>query len=150
MALVATTAITGAIAAARLWRAAGWLTVLPSPAVMSAAHALALAGTIILTLWPAPADRGPGPRDDRPRRRLCLPPHRRRHLRLLAPADYGRIAGRIYIAWCVAAVSLPVLAGHLYDLSRGYGVAVIIAAGANVAGIALALTMPRHGWRERG
>jgi len=28
--------------------------------------------------------------------------------------------------------------------------AVLIAAGANVAGMAMALTLPRHGWRERG
>ena len=25
-------------------------------------------------------------------------------------ADYGRVAGRTYIAWCLAAISLPVLA----------------------------------------
>ena len=25
-----------------------------------------------------------------------------------SPADYGRIAGRTYIAWCLAAISLPV------------------------------------------
>ena len=55
-----------------------------------------------------------------------------------------------YIAWCLAAVSLPVLAGYLFDLTRAYDLAVMIAAGANVAGMAMALTMPRHGWRERG
>jgi hypothetical protein len=27
---------------------------------------------------------------------------------------------------------------------------VLIAAGANVAGMAMALTLPRHGWREGG
>ena len=65
-------------------------------------------------------------------------------------ADYGRVAGRTYIAWCLAAVSLPVLAGYLFDTTRAYGTAVLIAAGANVAGMAMALTMPRHGWREKG
>jgi hypothetical protein len=66
------------------------------------------------------------------------------------PADYGRVAGRTYIAWCLAAVSLPVLAGYLFDMTREYSTAVLIAAGANVAGMAMALTMPRHGWRESG
>ena len=28
---------------------------------------------------------------------------------------FGRVAGRLYIAWCLAAVSLPILAGWLYD-----------------------------------
>jgi len=56
----------------------------------------------------------------------------------LATADYGRVAGRAYIAWCVAAVSLPVLAGYLFDMTRQYSTAVLIAAGANVAGMAMA------------
>ena len=42
------------------------------------------------------------------------------------------------------------LAGYLFDMTREYSMAVLIAAGANVAGMAMALTMPRHGWRERG
>jgi hypothetical protein len=59
-------------------------------------------------------------------------------------------ARRTYLAWCLAAVSLPVLAGYLFDMTRAYGPAVLIAAGANVAGMAMALTMPRHGWGEGG
>ena len=66
------------------------------------------------------------------------------------PADYGRVAGRSYVAWCLAAVSLPVLAGYLFDTTRQYDTAVLIAAAANIAGMALALTMPRQGWREKG
>ncbi|MDP1910432.1 MAG: hypothetical protein Q8K85_19195, partial [Hyphomicrobium sp.] len=66
------------------------------------------------------------------------------------PADYGRVAGRTYVAWCLAAISLPVLAGYLFDISRNYNTAVLIAVGANLAGMATALTMPRHGWRETG
>jgi hypothetical protein len=66
------------------------------------------------------------------------------------PADYGRVAGRAYIAWCLAAVSLPVLAGTLYDMTHQYDTAMLIAAGANVAGMAMALTLPRRGWREGG
>jgi hypothetical protein len=35
-------------------------------------------------------------------------------------------------------------------MTRAYDTAVLIAAGANVAGMAMALTMPRNGWREEG
>ena len=66
------------------------------------------------------------------------------------PAEYGRVAGRTYIAWCLAAVSLPVLAGFLFDRTHEYAAAMLIATGANVAGMAMALTMPRRGWREGG
>jgi len=149
LAVAATTAITGAIAAARI--SGGWLVDrFAVPYVMCAAHALALCGGLLLTLLPAPATAVVG-------------------LGMIGlgygfvsgataggigvywrPADYGRIAGRTYIAWCLAAVSLPVLAGYLFDLTRAYDLAVMIAAGANVAGMAMALTLPRHGWRDRG
>ena len=65
------------------------------------------------------------------------------------PADCGRVAGHTTVAWCLAAVSLPVLAGTLFDITREYSTAVLIAAGANVAGMAMALIMLRRGWRER-
>jgi len=65
------------------------------------------------------------------------------------PADFGRVAGRTYIAWCAAAVTLPVLAGYLFDLTRGYAAAVMIAGAGNLAGMAMALTLPRRGWRDR-
>ena len=149
LAVATTTGITGAIALARI--SGGWLVDrFAVPYVMCAAHALALCGGLLLTLLPAPFTAVVG-------------------LGMIGlgygfvsgataggigvywrPADYGRIAGRTYIAWCLAAVSLPVLAGTLYDMTHQYGVAVMIAAGANVAGMAMALTMPRHGWRERG
>jgi hypothetical protein len=58
-------------------------------------------------------------------------------------ADFGRVAGRTYIAWCAAAVGLPVLAGHLYDISGGYGGAVLIAGVANLVGIGVALGLPK-------
>ena len=34
--------------------------------------------------------------------------------------QFGRIAGRLYIAWCAAAVGLPVLAGALFDRTGSY------------------------------
>ena len=149
LAVAATTGITGAIAAARI--SGGWLVDrFAVPYVMCAAHALALCGGLLLTLLPAPATAvlglgmiglGYGFVSGATAGGIGV---------YWRPADYGRVAGRTYIAWCLAAVSLPVLAGYLFDMTRAYGTAVLIAAGANVAGMAMALTMPRHGWRERG
>jgi len=59
-------------------------------------------------------------------------------------ALYGRIASRIYLAWCTAAVVLPIGAGRLFDVTQGYGTAIVIAAGGNVLGILIALGLPRE------
>jgi MFS family permease len=142
-ALFATTFITGAIAAARL---AGGLLVdrFAVPRVMAAAHGLALAGTIVLTAWPFPATAtvtlamigmGYGLISGSTAGAIAL---------YWESRDYGRIASRIYVAWCVAAVSLPVLAGHLFDLTGGYRAAVVIAGVGNLLGLALALGLPRQ------
>ncbi|MBL8381714.1 MAG: hypothetical protein JNM90_01470, partial [Burkholderiales bacterium] len=56
---------------------------------------------------------------------------------------FGAIASRMYIAWCVAAVCLPVAAGWLFDRTQGYGAAVLIAAGVNVVGALVAVRLPR-------
>jgi OFA family oxalate/formate antiporter-like MFS transporter len=143
VALVATTAITGAIAGARL--GGGWLVDrFPIPAVMAGAHVLALTGTIVLTAWPTPAvclvtlgmiGAGYGFISGSSAGAVAL---------YWSSSDYGRIASRLYIAWCLAAVSLPVLAGHLYDLSGGYRLAVIIAGCGNLLGIGLACLLPRQ------
>lgn len=149
LAVAATTGLTGAIALARI--SGGWLVDrFAVPNVTCAAHALALCGGLLMTVLPAPVTAVAG-------------------LGMIGlgygfvsgataggigiywrPADYGRVAGRTYIAWCLAAISLPVLAGYLFDMTRAYDTAVLIAAGANVAGMAVALTMPRRGWRAAG
>ena len=149
LAVAATTGLTGAIALARI--SGGWLVDrFAVPDVMCAAHALALGGGLLMTLLPAPVTAvlglgmiglGYGFVSGATAGGIGI---------YWRPADYGRVAGRAYIAWCLAAVSLPVLAGYLFDMTRAYDTAVLIAAGANVAGMAMALTMPRHGWRERG
>ena len=59
-------------------------------------------------------------------------------------ALYGRMASRIYIAWCAAAIILPITAGYLFDLTRGYGSAILIAAGGNALGIVVALGLPHQ------
>ncbi len=149
LAVAATTGLTGAIALARI--SGGWLVDrFAVPYVMCAAHALALGGGLLMTLLPAPLTAvvglgmiglGYGFVSGATAGGIGI---------YWRPADYGRVAGRAYIAWCLAAVSLPVLAGYLFDMTRAYDTAVLIAAGANVAGMAMALTLPRHGWREKG
>ena len=147
LAVGATTGITGAIALARI--GGGWLVDrFAVPHEMCAAHALALSGGVLLTLFPAPATAvlglglvgmGYGFVSGSTAGGIGV---------YWSPADYGRIAGRTYIAWCLAAISLPVLAGYLFDRTGGYDTPVLIAAGANLAGMALALTMPRRGRRD--
>ena len=148
LAVAATTGITGAIALARI--SGGWLVDrFAVPHVMCAAHALALGGGLLLTLLPAPVTAvlglagmiglGYGFVSGATAGGIGV---------YWRPADYGRVAGRTYIAWCLAAVSLPVLAGYLFDMTRPYSTAMLIAAGANVAGMAMALTLPKRGWRE--
>jgi MFS transporter, OFA family, oxalate/formate antiporter len=149
LAVGATTGITGAIALARI--SGGWLVDrFAVPHVMCAAHGLALCGGLLVILLPSPVAAvlglglvglGYGFVSGATAGGIAL---------YWRPADYGRIAGRTYIAWCLAAISLPVLAGYLFDVTRQYDTAVLIAAGANVAGMAMALTMPRRGWREGG
>jgi hypothetical protein len=142
LAVYGTTFVTAAIAAARL--AGGWLVDwLPVPAVGAGAHAVALAGHAALTLWPGPAVAvaalglvgvGYGLISGLTAAAVAL--YWRRAL-------YGRVAGRLYLAWCAAAVVLPIAAGRLFDLTQGYGAAVLIAAGGNALGLALALGLPR-------
>jgi MFS transporter, OFA family, oxalate/formate antiporter len=59
-------------------------------------------------------------------------------------ALYGLIASRIYLAWCAAAIILPIAAGRLFDLTQSYGTAIVIAAVGNALGILVALGLPRQ------
>ena len=146
LAVAATTGITAAIAAARL--GGGWLVDrFAVPQVMCGAHALALCGSVLLTLFPSPltaviglglVGMGYGFVSGSTAGGIGI---------YWRPADFGRVAGRTYIAWCLAAVGLPVLAGYLFDMTRGYGAAMLIAAAANLAGMAMALSLPKRGWR---
>jgi MFS family permease len=141
IAVGATTLITGAVGAARI--AGGWLVDrFAVPVVAVGAHLFSLLGTIILSVWPGPIVAvsalamigiGYGLVSGLTAAAIARYWHRN---------AFGRVAGRLYIAWCVAAVSLPVLAGWLYDLTRGYGTAVLIAAGVNVLGMWVAWQLP--------
>jgi MFS family permease len=141
--VLATTGITAAIAVARL--VGGWLTDrLPVPLVAAFAQALALVGAIALTVMPSPETAivtlgligvGYG---------LISGVTVAAVASYWPKAAFGRIASRTYIAWCLAAIALPVLAGRLYDLTGSYGVAVIVAGCANLLAVLVALTLPRQ------
>ncbi len=144
LAVGATTGITAAIAGARI--AGGWLVDrFAVPQVMCAAHAMALGGGLLLTVFPAPATAvlglgligmGYGFVSGATAGGIAM---------YWPPSDYGRVAGRTYVAWCLAALCLPTLAGYLFDLTGSYVTAMLIAVGANLAGMVLALTMPKRG-----
>lgn len=148
LATLATTGLTGAIAGARL--AGGWLSDRVSiPAVMAGAQAAALLGAIGLTLWPSAEASiaalltiGMGYGIVSGATAAAIAAYWPKGL-------FGRVAARVYIAWCGAAVSLPILAAHLYDLTGGYATAVLIAGLANLLGAMLALTLPRQANAER-
>jgi OFA family oxalate/formate antiporter-like MFS transporter len=141
--LLATTGITAAIAAARL--CGGWLIDrLPVPHVAAAAQAVALLGAITLTVVPSPEVAiltlgligvGYG---------IISGVTAGAVASYWPKVEFGRIASRTYIAWCLAAIALPVLAGRLYDLTGGYEMAVIVAGGANLLAVLVALTLPRQ------
>ena len=141
--LLATTGITAAIAAARL--AGGWLVDrLPVSFVAASAQAIALIGAIALTVMPSPevailtlALIGVG-------YGLVSGVTAGAVASYWPKVEFGRIASRTYIAWCLAAISLPVLAGRLYELTGGYETAVIVAGGANLLAVLVALTLPRQ------
>jgi MFS transporter, OFA family, oxalate/formate antiporter len=139
--VLATTGITAAIAAARVL--GGWLIDrLPVPYVAASAQIVSLVGAIVLTVMPLPEVAivtlgligvGYG---------LISGVTAGAVASYWPKAEFGRIASRTYIAWCLAAISLPVLAGRLYDLTGGYETAVIVAAGANLLAVLVALTLP--------
>jgi MFS transporter, OFA family, oxalate/formate antiporter len=142
-ALLATTGITAAIAAARLL--GGWLIDrFPVPYVATSAQAIALSAAIALTVIPSPAMAivalgligvGYG---------LISGVTAGAVASYWPRAEFGRIASRTYIAWCLAAITLPVLAGYLYDLTGGYEAAVVVAGGANLLAVLVASTLPRQ------
>ena len=141
LALGATTFITGLIGAARI--GGGWLVDrFAMPTVACAAHACSLTGALLLTLWPGPLlaiaalsmiGIGYGFISGSTAGAIAQYWHKN---------AFGRVASQMYIAWCLAAISLPVLAGWLFDRTQGYGAAVIIAACGNVLGILVALSLP--------
>ena len=143
LAISGTTFIAATIAIARLsggWMV-DWLTI---PMVAAGAHTVALAGNVALTLWPGPeisvvslALVGVGYGIISGVTAAAIAVYWRREL-------YGFIAGRVYLAWCAAAIVLPIAAGHLFDVTGSYRTAVLIAAGGNALGLLVTLGLPRE------
>ena len=115
---------------------------LASPVVAAGAHAVAFTGNVALTIWPGPAvsvfaltlvGLGYGVISGVIAASVAV--YWRRAL-------YGRVASRLYVAWCAAAIVLPIAAGRLFDLTHGYRMAVMIAAGGNALGLLVALGLP--------
>jgi hypothetical protein len=142
-AIYGTMFITASIAAARV--GGGWMVDwVAIPTVAASAHAVALVGGVALTVWPGPgvsvvalAVVGIGYGVISGVAAAAVAVYWRRAL-------YGWIASRLYTAWCVAAILLPILAGHLFDMTQGYRTAVLIAAAGNALGILAALGLPRQ------
>jgi hypothetical protein len=57
------------------------------------------------------------------------------------------MASRVYIAWSAAAIVLPIVAGRLFDLTQGYGAAMLIAAAGNALGVVLSVGLPAQAAR---
>ncbi len=141
LAVGATTFITGAVGAARI--AGGWLVDhFAAARVGVAAHLCSLTGAAILSLIPSPVTAGfalgligigYGIVSGLAAGAIAQYWHKN---------QFGRIASRLYIAWCAAAISLPVLAGALFDRTGSYASAVWIAAGVNVLGVLIARLLP--------
>lgn len=139
----ATAFITGMIASARI--GGGWLMDRFSlRQVMGAAHIWSLTGTLLLILWPSPytalialamVGMGYGFVSGSAAGGIAM------HW---PAAQFGLVASRLYIGWCIAAVCLPVLAGWLFDWSNSYRSSIWIAAAVNLAGIAFALRLPKR------
>jgi len=141
LAVGATTFVTGAVAAARL--AGGWLVDhLSAARVGIGAHACSLAGAALLAALPAPATAafalaligaGYGVVSGLAAGAIAQYWHRN---------QFGLVASRLYIAWCAAAITLPVLAGALFDRTGSYASVVWVAAGINVLVMLVAGRLP--------
>jgi len=153
LAVGATTFLTGAVGAARI--AGGWLTDhFAAARVGVGAHACSLAGALVLGLVPGPTTAalalgligtGYGLVSGLAAGAIGQYWHRNR---------FGQLTSRLYIAWCAAAISLPVLVGALFDRTGSYASAVWIAAAINVLGMLIARMLPvtqrTASQRERG
>lgn len=141
LAVGATTFITGAVGAARI--TGGWLVDHYQAArVGVGAHACSLAGAILLSLVPSPATAafalaligvGYGIVSGLVAGAIAQYWHKN---------QFGTVASRLYIAWCAAAITLPVLAGALFDRTGSYASPIWIAGAINVLGALIALRLP--------
>jgi len=64
--------------------------------------------------------------------------------------QFGHVAGRPYIAWCAAAVGLPVLAAALFDRTGSYASTVGVVGGDQWGGMVVAGLLPVMAEQPRG
>jgi MFS family permease len=141
LAVGATTFITGAVGAARI--AGGWLTDrFAIPRVAMGSQLFAFCGALALSLWPGPLVAVPALAMIGMGYGVISGLTAAAIARYWGKNAFGRVAGRLYIAWCIAAVSLPVLAGWLYDRTGGYGAAVMLAGALNLLAVVIAARLP--------
>lgn len=143
VALAATTGITAVVAGARL--GGGFLVDrYPVPIVGAGAQSFALLGAIMLTLLPRPEVAilslgmigiGYGLVSGVTVGGVAL---------YWPKAMFGHVSSRIYIAWCLAALSLPVVAAKLFDLTGAYHSAIMLAGAANLCGVLVGASLPRQ------
>jgi MFS transporter, OFA family, oxalate/formate antiporter len=143
LAVGATTFITGAVGAARI--AGGWLVDrFAIPRVAMGSQLFAFCGALVLSLFPGPLLAVPALAMIGMGYGVISGLTAAAIARYWGRNAFGRVAGRLYIAWCIAAVSLPVLAGWLYDRTQGYGAAVLIAGALNLLAVVISLQLPRN------
>ncbi len=151
LALAATTGITAAIAVARIV-GGSLVDRFPVPVVAATAQVIAVFGAVLLVLFPGPwmavptlgmIGIGYG----------LISGVTAGAIAVYWPKSlFGRTASRVYIAWCVAALALPVVAARIYDLTGGYGLAVALAGGASLIGVLAGATLPgprQSAWATR-
>jgi MFS family permease len=143
VALAATTGITAVVAAARL--GGGFLVDrMPVPVVAASAQSFALFGALVLTFMPRPevaivslAMIGIG--------YGLISGVMVGAVALYWPkALFGHISSRMYIAWCLAALALPVIAAKMFDLTGAYHAAILLAGAANLCGVLAGASLPRQ------
>jgi hypothetical protein len=143
VALAATTGITAAVAAARL--GGGFLVDrIPVPLAGAGAQGFAFLGAVLLVLMPRPdvailslgmIGVGYGIVSGVTVGGVAL---------YWPKSMFGHISSRTYIAWCIAALTLPVVAAKLFDLTGAYHSALMLAAAANACGVLVGATLPRQ------
>lgn len=143
VAVAATTAITTAIAAARI--TGGFLVDrFPIPFVAVGAQLLALTGAVLLTVYPSVAMCVAGILMIGIGYGLVSGVMAGSIAAYWEAAAYGRISSRMYAAWCVAAISLPVVAARLFDMTGGYHYAIMLAGGCNLLALMVGSQLPRR------
>ncbi len=143
LAVGATTFITGAVGAARI--AGGWLVDrFAIPRVAMGSQVFALCGALILSVFPGPLVAVPALAMIGMGYGVISGLTAAAIARYWGRNAFGRVAGRLYIAWCAAAVTLPIVAGWLYDRTHGYGAAVWIAGALNLLAVVISLQLPRN------